>query len=98
VNKFASILQTARDPEPQDRADGTPAPRVDSNSSNAIAARPVGRPAGKRTDPEFQQITAYVRKETWKRVKIALLQGGDDPQETSELIEELLADWLAART
>jgi hypothetical protein len=51
-----------------------------------------GRPAGKRSDPKYVQITAYIRKETHQAVKMRLLQqnGGD----FSELIEQRLAAWL----
>lgn len=56
-----------------------------------------GRPKGKRSNPDFEQVTAYVRKQTHQAVKIALLQEGQD-QEFSELVEELLSDWLRSRT
>ena len=52
-----------------------------------------GRSRGKRSNPDFQQITAYIRKETHQKVKIALLQEGEG-REFSELVEELLEEWL----
>ncbi len=52
-----------------------------------------GRPAGKRTDPEYSQVTAYIRKSTHHAVKVRLLQQGEG-REFSELVEELLSDWL----
>jgi hypothetical protein len=54
-----------------------------------------GRPAGKRTDPDYTQITAYIRKVTHHAVKLRLLQEGQG-REFSELVEELLRAWLAA--
>ena len=54
-----------------------------------------GRPRGKRSDPDFEQVTAYIRKQTHQGVKIALVQGGRG-QEFSELVEDLLAQWLKA--
>lgn len=51
---------------------------------------------GKRNDPDYDQVTAYIRKETHKRAKIALLEG-PGKQEFSELVEQLLTDWLAQR-
>lgn len=48
------------------------------------------RPPGKRSDPDFTQITAYVRKDTHEDVMRRIYKR----QEFSELIEELLADWL----
>jgi hypothetical protein len=51
-----------------------------------------GRPRGKRSDPDFTPIYAYIRKTTHKEVKIKLIrQGGQD---LSELLDELLAAWL----
>ena len=52
-----------------------------------------GRPSGKRTDPDFAQVTAYIRKATHHGVKLRLLQEGQG-REFSELVEELLAGWL----
>lgn len=48
---------------------------------------------GKRNDPDYDQVTAYIRKETHKRAKIALLEQ-PDKQEFSELVEQLLTQWL----
>jgi hypothetical protein len=50
---------------------------------------------GKRSDSAYKQVSAYIRKDTHQRVKIALLQ---EEREFSELIEELLGGWLNART
>ena len=55
-----------------------------------------GRPPGKRSHPDFEQITAYIRKDTHHAVKIVLLQ--NDRKEFSELVEELLHQWLKSST
>ena len=55
-----------------------------------------GRPPGKRSHPDFEQITAYIRKDTHHAVKIALLKNGR--KEFSELVEELLHLWLKSST
>lgn len=52
-----------------------------------------GRPNGKRSNAEFQQVTAYVRRDTYRRVSIKLLDR-ENKGEFSELIEELLQKWL----
>lgn len=67
-----------------------------SEVGTAIPAVRHGRPRGKRSDPNYEQITAYILKETHKSVKIALLQE-DRNREFSELIEELLSGWLKGR-
>jgi len=53
-----------------------------------------GRPRnGKRSDPLFTQITAYISKKTHQEVKVALLHEGEGRQ-MSELVEECLRLWL----
>ena len=56
-----------------------------------------GGQRGKRSDPDFDQVTAYIRKQTHQRAKIALLQEGRG-REFSEFVEDLLANWLQARS
>lgn len=59
-----------------------------------------GRPSGKRSSPDYQPTTAYVRKRTYLSVRRALMdeaeQSGEE-REYSELVEQLLADWLTSR-
>jgi hypothetical protein len=56
----------------------------------------MGRPAGKRSDPRYTQVTAYIQSETYRNVKVALLLDGNG-QEFSELIEDLLIEYLSTR-
>ena len=56
---------------------------------------PRSQGAGKRGDPHYRQVSAYVRKDTHQKVKMALLE---EDREFSELVENLLRDWLAKRT
>lgn len=62
-----------------------------------LASKLPGRPRGKSADPEFTQITAYIRKDTHRNVKIELLKEGKD-RELSELVEDLLSSWLKRRS
>ena len=66
-----------------------------SNGSDDPTAPRRGRPNGKRSNAEFQQVTAYVRRDTYRRVSIKLLDR-ENKGEFSELIEELLQKWLKA--
>jgi len=52
-----------------------------------------GRAPGKRSNPEFEQVTAYLPRDLYKRVKIALIEQ-DRSREFSALVSELLTDWL----
>jgi hypothetical protein len=85
LSKFDKLLSTAKG------RDKTSA-KKSSQSSEAPAKR-RGRPTGKRSDPDFEQTTAYIRKDTHHNVKIALLMEGEG-REYSELVEELLSKWL----
>lgn len=68
-------------------------PPVEEQSEN----RPRrGRPSGKRSDPDFVGFTTYIRKQTHRSVKRALLDEPDE-RELSELVEELLASWLKSQ-
>lgn len=58
--------------------------------------RGPGRPKGKRSDPAFDQVSAYVPHDLYRDVKVALLED-DQGQEFSELVAELLVGWLASR-
>ena len=49
------------------------------------------RTRGKSANPEFIKLTSYIKRETHLAVKKRLL---DDGREISELIEELLGEWL----
>lgn len=64
--------------------------------AEALAPRGPGRPRGKRSDPAFDQVTAYIPHAMYNRVRLALLED-DKGQEFSELVADLLADWLTRR-
>jgi hypothetical protein len=52
----------------------------------------LGRPPGKRSDPAYQQVTAWIRKTTYQLVRERLLK--EERREFSVLVEDLLQDWL----
>lgn len=54
--------------------------------------RAPGRPPGKRSNPDYEQATVYIRRDTHRAVKVALLQEGNNRQ-FSELVEDLLQQW-----
>lgn len=101
TSKFRGILDSAknRDPEPAAQLPVPPPepPKVEPPPSPAPVVRGPGRPRGKRSDPSFAQVTAYIPEATHRAVKIALLQEGEG-REFSELVDELLSDWLKSRT
>lgn len=48
------------------------------------------RTLGKRSDPNYTQITAYIKKDTHENVMRKIYK----QKEFSELVEELLTDWM----
>ena len=61
-----------------------------------VAKNKRGRPPAKRSDPDFLQVTAYIRKETHRKTKIRLLEEGKG-REFSELVEVMLEEWLGQK-
>lgn len=60
---------------------------------SSLKSKKRGRPPGKRSNPGYTQITAYVRTQTINDVKVELIRRGEK-KDASELIEELLSAWL----
>lgn len=87
--KFAGIFETRKTKEAKPN-------KKNATVKEKSVVPKVGRPTGKRSDPNFEQVTAYLRKDTYKEVKIALIRNGEK-QEFSELIEELLSQWLKTK-
>ena len=67
-----------------------------------MVATPVESPVrkgrgGKSSDPNYNQFSIYLPKTLRKKVGRAL-DDAETGQDFSELVEELLAKWLASRT
>ncbi len=94
---------------PDSTPDSTPSPKTNLSDRTQTEASPEAsqknhrnrnrnRPSGdgteaKRSDPNFTQISAYIKKDTHRKVKMKLLEI-ESEQDLSELIEELLQEWL----
>jgi hypothetical protein len=85
VTKFRTLLEAAKAQHSNE----------DANFPKPQPSR-RGRPLGKRSHPDFEQITAYIRRDTHHAVKIGLLKNGR--KEFSELVEDLLRQWLQSDT
>jgi hypothetical protein len=53
-----------------------------------------GRPPGKRSDPDWAPRTILMRSQTHRRVSIMLLEKDGSP-DLSELVDELLREWIS---
>ncbi len=63
-------------------------------SESPQGAGEKGRRTGKRSDPAFRATTFFVRRET-KRKAARLLEDQETGKDLSDLVEELLARWVA---
>lgn len=90
MSKFQEILKARRGADSEVTLSGT----QKSESLNIQTfEKKRGRPSAKRSDPDFLQVTAYIRKETHRKTKIRLLEEGQG-REFSELVEVILEEWL----
>lgn len=86
-SKFSGLLKRPT----EDVEEETPAQPAAAPASAPPAPTPTRQTAtGKRSDPAYTQVSAYVRKDTLKRVKRLLI---DEEQDFGELVEELLQGW-----
>lgn len=68
-------------------------PKTETTEPDSSVEKKRTRKLGKRSDPDFTQAPAFIRKTTYQQVKIKLIT---DPnfKDYSELVEALLAKWL----
>ena len=79
-NKFTGLFE-----QPFDKPDSQPLQPLPFKKA-------VGRPSGKRSDPDYKQYAFLLKRDTHMRVE-AILRSERRP-DMSELIEELLERWL----
>ncbi|QFP75405.1 hypothetical protein [Deinococcus sp. AJ005] len=86
-SKYAA-LKLMRERHPQEAADQavTTVPKAPEEPR-----RRVGRPPGKRSNPDYQQVTVLLHGQTYLEARKRLL---DERKEASTLINELLDAWL----
>jgi hypothetical protein len=82
-SKFSGVLAKLKQPPTERPVETIEAPLV----------RGRGRPHAKSSDPDYQPTTVILRKVT-KRRAAHLLEDREMGKDLSELIEELLTEWL----
>jgi hypothetical protein len=103
-SRFTDVINAARNKPEQPQDEQPQAPVNRPVQQQAVNPAPVkqalqqpakrGRPAGgKRNNPDYEQVGAYIPKELNKRVKMRLLEMDKD-REFSELVEYLLKKWV----
>jgi hypothetical protein len=88
-SKFSGALAKLK----QRPAAQTAPPRSARPAPEAAPVRGKGRPPGKRSDPDYQPTTVLLRKQT-KKTASRLLEDANTGQDLSELIEQLLTEWI----
>ena len=95
-NAFRRIFEAAGKTESETplQPEATPSPPSEPEPEPETKQR--GRPRGKKSDPEFVSVIAYVRKKTHLQVKRLLLDKEEqgDKQDFSELVQDLLDFWV----
>jgi len=84
-SKFGAIFDAPPQGEPQ------------GGGRTEALARTVGRPPGKRSDPDYKQYSVLLRRHTHRKVS-SLLRDRESAQDVSELVELLLEKWLAEQS
>jgi hypothetical protein len=97
-NKFARMMQTAREHQASAATDTPEEPKIKQPAQTlarppAVSPRGRGRPAtGKRSDPDYESTTVFLRKET--KIAAARLLIGEKGQDLSDVLEKLLSGWV----
>jgi len=86
-SKFDAIFERKRGEAPV-----TAVSQVHGTVPDKEERKGPGRPRGKRSSPQYDQVTAYIPHALHDEVKIFLIREGR--KEFSTLVEELLAAWV----
>lgn len=84
MGRFKDIIDAASGAAAEESPAALPAPLP--------AARKVGRPRGKRSDPSFGPATVWIKKDTHHLV-MGLLH--EQNKEFSVLVQQLLENWIS---
>jgi hypothetical protein len=92
--KFGALAEFRnQDSAPQGR-EAAPERILPPPPSERPSERRRGRPTGKRSNPDYEQVTVLVRKQT-RKAAVRLLEDTAADQDFSELIEDLLSRWIS---
>src|ERR1035441_8003062 len=89
-SRFSGVLNRVTLPDPESEVKTEPVPLTPPPAPAAPTPK-MGRPAGKKTNPEYTQVTVYLRKEVHRQAKKILI---DDGREFSELVDQLVDRWI----
>jgi hypothetical protein len=84
-SKFSGIFQNRTVEEPQ---------ALGRTEKVAVPVKALGRPLGKRSNPDYGPVQVLLKKKTHKQAR-RILSDLDDGQDVSELVQSLLEQWVA---
>ena len=87
-SKFSGVLAKLKHRQDETQSTALPSPSIGTDP-----VRGRGRPPGKRSDPDFQPTTVLLRKNT-KKTATRLLEDTNAARDLSDLIEQLLREWI----
>jgi len=95
--RFANLARQARGEEEIPEPQPTQEPQIEVEQENPAKKR--GRPSGRRSDPDYTQISAYIPLELLHEVQELLLQERKRKKlrsgiDVSGLVEKLLTEWV----
>jgi hypothetical protein len=92
--KFAALAQLHRQsPETEETEPATesaPLPAAALQNTGKGRGRP---PTGKRSNPDWKLYSHFLKRRT-QRAAVARLQAGDESRDLSDVLQELLENWL----
>jgi hypothetical protein len=89
-SKFAGIFQQATSAaETEEVTTHTEIPHRPASP----AAKPLGRPPGKRSDPAWKQFSVLLKRDT-QREAVNILRTKDEGLDLSGLVQNLLEGWI----
>jgi len=96
ADQMSKLLTMTSEMARENETPGRPAPeparqKREEQAEASPGKRPVGRPPGKRTNPEYQSVTTFLHKQTYLDTQRALI-GAE--QDFGDLVDELLTEWL----
>ena len=91
-SKFSGVLAKLKQRPAEEQSIARRDPPVGSEP-----VRGRGRPPGKRSDPDYQPTTVLLRKHT-KKAANRLLEDTNATHDLSDLIEQLLTEWIQQQT
>ena len=72
-------------------------PVIEQKIEVQAKTEPTVKSKGKKSNPDFTQVTAYLTRKTYGKTRSYLWDTGDK-RDFSELVEDLLVDYLAGKT